>query len=88
MHDVTQTIASMLKAIYPCDGVSTRQHNEGAGDQTVWNFHVHVIPCDYQDNIYRSNQVNFPEPEQLRHAQMLREYVQANKDQLFQTKVS
>lgn len=33
-----------MKAAYGCDGVSTRQHNEPAGDQDVWHYHLHVVP--------------------------------------------
>src|SRR5690242_15070530 len=33
-------VAIALKAMYECDGTSMRQHNEPAGDQDVWHFHV------------------------------------------------
>ena len=34
----TRRIAIALKEAYRCDGVSTRQHNEPAGNQDVWHF--------------------------------------------------
>ncbi len=36
--------AIALKTAFECDGVSTRQHNEPAGYQDVWHYHVHVFP--------------------------------------------
>jgi len=36
--------AFAMKSAFGCDGVSTRQHNEPAGGQDVWHYHVHVFP--------------------------------------------
>jgi diadenosine tetraphosphate (Ap4A) HIT family hydrolase len=36
--------ALALKTAFDCPGVSTRQHNEPAGNQDVWHLHVHVFP--------------------------------------------
>jgi len=36
--------AIAMKSAYGSDGVSTRQHNEPAGNQDVWHFHIHVYP--------------------------------------------
>jgi len=33
LHTTTRAVALALKTIYQCDGISTRQHNEPAGDQ-------------------------------------------------------
>jgi diadenosine tetraphosphate (Ap4A) HIT family hydrolase len=41
-----------MKDAYRCDGVSTRQHNEPAGDQDVWHLHVHVLPRHQGDQLY------------------------------------
>ena len=41
-----------MKEVYKCDGVSTRQHNEPAGDQEVWHYHFHVIPRYANDDLY------------------------------------
>ncbi len=48
----TRRAALALKAAYRCDGVSTRQHNEPAGNQDVWHFHVHVFPRWENDGLY------------------------------------
>lgn len=57
LHAVTDLIQEVARAIrrsYGCDGVSTRQHNEPAGDQDVWHFHVHVFPRYDGDGLYGS----------------------------------
>jgi histidine triad (HIT) family protein len=49
-------IAIVLKSAYRCDGVSTRQHNEPAGDQDVWHLHVHVFPRYFGDRLYQRHE--------------------------------
>ena len=44
-----------MKAAFSCDGVSTRQHNEPAGYQEVWHYHLHVFPRYGADELYRSS---------------------------------
>ena len=39
-----QDAALALKRALGSDGVSIRQHNEPAGGQDVWHFHIHVLP--------------------------------------------
>lgn len=59
---------------YGCDGVSTRQHNEPAGDQDVWHFHVHVFPRYEGDGLYDSLPASafVPAPERRPYAEQLR----------------
>ncbi|MFC8599495.1 HIT family protein [Isoptericola sp. NPDC057191] len=71
VFDVTQRLARVMRAVYDCDGVSTRQHNEPAGDQDVWHFHQHLFPRYAGDELYRT----LPEPEWL-PAPRRREYAQ------------
>ena len=47
--------AVAMKAAYGCDGVSTRQHNEPAGNQEVWHYHLHVFPRWENDHFYRTH---------------------------------
>lgn len=49
---LTRRVAVAMKEAYRCDGVSTRQHNEPAGDQDVWHLHVHVFPRYEGDQLY------------------------------------
>lgn len=37
-------MARAVKAAYGCDGVTLFQANEKAGAQTVFHFHIHVLP--------------------------------------------
>lgn len=50
--DLTRRVAVGMKRAYGCDGVSTRQHNEPAGDQDVWHLHAHVFPRYDGDQLY------------------------------------
>jgi histidine triad (HIT) family protein len=49
----TRAIAYALKELTRCDGVSIRQHNEPAGSQDVWHFHMHVTPRYKDDQFYK-----------------------------------
>jgi histidine triad (HIT) family protein len=53
-HDMARRIALAMKHAFACDGVSTRQHNEPAGDQEVWHYHLHVFPRFAADDLYGS----------------------------------
>ncbi len=65
LHDTIRRVALALKEVYRCEGISTRQHNEPAGDQDVWHYHVHVTPRFHGDDFYRSRKIPFPEAESI-----------------------
>lgn len=44
LQSAIKRVATAMKRAYGCDGISTRQHNEPAGNQDVWHYHVHVFP--------------------------------------------
>ena len=52
IHVLAKRIAIAMKLGYQCDGTSTRQHNEPAGYQDVFHFHLHVFPRSNDDNLY------------------------------------
>lgn len=52
VHDLVKEIAIAMRSSYGCDGISTRQHNEPAGYQDVWHYHVHVFPRYHGDRLY------------------------------------
>lgn len=52
IFDLSQRIAIAMKGSYGCEGISTRQHNEPAGNQDVWHYHLHVFPRYEGDNLY------------------------------------
>jgi histidine triad (HIT) family protein len=59
----TKRIALALKQAYGCDGISTRQHNEPAGNQDVWHLHVHVFPRWQGDALYeRHHEARWAKP--------------------------
>jgi histidine triad (HIT) family protein len=62
-----------LKKAYACDGVSTRQHNEPAGGQDVWHYHLHVFPRFAGDDLYRSGYRETTPDERRPYADRLRE---------------
>ncbi len=49
---VAKRIALAMKETYECDGTSTRQHNEPAGNQAIWHYHFHVLPRWKDDDLY------------------------------------
>lgn len=52
IHSLSKKVAIAMKQAYQCDGVSIRQHNEPAGNQEVWHYHLHVIPRYEGDDLY------------------------------------
>ena len=72
IHEVAQKVALALKAVYACDGVSTRQHNEPAGNQDVWHYHLHVTPRYHGDELYTkltTRRQFMPTSERAKHAE-------------------
>jgi histidine triad (HIT) family protein len=63
--ETTKRVAIALKRAYRCDGTSTRQHNEPAGNQDVWHLHVHVFPRYTGDRLYqRHEETTWTTPEE------------------------
>ena len=48
---VAKKIANAMKEVFHCDGVNVQQNNEAAAGQSVFHFHVHVIPRFKKDGI-------------------------------------
>ena len=83
LHRVTRAMALVLKGYTRCEGVSTRQHNEPAGNQDVWHYHVHIIPRFEGDRFYEDRKRPFPAPERLAIAKELQDYLKENLSSLF-----
>lgn len=80
-------VALALRETNKCDGTSIRQHNEPAGNQDVWHFHVHVMPRYTNDRLYQlDDQKSWTTPEERKpYADKLRDYFldhQNNKEEL------
>jgi histidine triad (HIT) family protein len=69
---VAQKLALAFKKVYRCDGVSTRQHNEPAGNQDVWHYHLHIVPRYTNDHYYSSLRQFMPSSERAKHALSLK----------------
>ena len=55
VHRAVREARCALRLAYACRGTSTRQHNEPAGYQDVWHYHVHVFPRQRGDRLYSSH---------------------------------
>ncbi len=76
IFDLSKKVSLALKETYKCDGVSTRQHNEPAGNQDVWHYHLHVFPRYDGDNLYlNTNDTYWPNAdEKIIYSDRLRKY--------------
>ncbi len=54
VYRAAKRVAEAIRETYGCHGTSMRQHNEPAGNQDVWHFHVHVFPRYEDDDLYRN----------------------------------
>lgn len=57
-------VALAIKLAWDPPGTSVRQHNEPAGNQHVWHYHLHVFPRHGDDMLYR--QIRHPLDVQFR----------------------
>lgn len=46
-------VALAIKLAWNPEGTSVRQHNEPAGNQHVWHYHLHIFPRYGDDLLYR-----------------------------------
>ena len=76
VHIFSKRLALAFKTVYRCDGVLLRQHNEPAGSQDVWHYHLHVIPRFSGDGFYRTlpQKVWTTPEERAPYAQALKDY--------------
>ena len=71
-HSLSKDIALAMKSEYPCDGIMILQHNEPAGDQNIWHYHLHVIPRYQNDDFYSAQKSPFEVGERAQYAQKLK----------------
>lgn len=65
---VAKTLALRMKKALGCDGVNVLQNNEAAAGQTVFHFHMHLIPRYKNDSIkleWESSKVSEEELQEL-----------------------
>jgi histidine triad (HIT) family protein len=77
IYSVGKNVALAMKEGYGCDGTSFRQHNEPAGNQDVWHFHLHVFPRWVGDSLYvnHENTRYASVAERLPYAEKLRQHL-------------
>ncbi len=68
-------IARAVKREFKADGVWVSQFNEPAAGQSVFHFHLHVIPRYVNDTLLRG--FHLPEPSDMAKLQSLAERVKA-----------
>ena len=68
----TKRVGLAMKEAYSCDGVSTRQHNEPAGNQDVWHYHLHVFPRYASDGLYSAEKLRYDDTDREHYADLLR----------------
>lgn len=78
IHVLAQRIAYAFKDTYGCDGVSTRQHNEPAGSQSVWHYHLNIFPRYQDDKLYMSKDIPTTIEERLEYTGRLKRWIQSN----------
>jgi len=82
IHALSRNIALAMKSEYQCDGIMLRQHNEPAGDQNIWHYHLHIIPRYQNDDFYYTQKNPFAAKERASYAQKLSKWFMTNEDLL------
>ncbi len=54
IFEVVQKMALVMKKAYGCDGITTRQNSEPAGNQHAFHYHHHVYPR-YDGDMFNEN---------------------------------
>ena len=74
VHVLSREVALALKSEYHSDGIMLRQHNEPAGDQNIWHYHLHVIPRYQNDDFYTAQKSPFDAGERAKYARKLKSW--------------
>jgi histidine triad (HIT) family protein len=81
VYKLVKLLAIAIRSTYGCDGTSTRQHNEPAGNQDVWHLHVHIFPRYKNDQLYKNHDHKqfVSAAERKPYADKLRAFLQSSK---------
>jgi histidine triad (HIT) family protein len=76
VHEAARQIAIAFKKVCGCEGTSTRQHNEPAGYQEVFHYHLHIFPRYQGDSLYARHEDHRLTTceERMQYAEKLRKY--------------
>jgi histidine triad (HIT) family protein len=64
IFDIAKKMAIALKKAYNCDGITTRQNNEPAGDQHAFHYHFHIFPRYKDDDYNQPHEKRLAPPEE------------------------
>lgn len=76
IYQCARAVALAMKSAYGCAGITTRQHNEPAGGQEIWHYHLHVIPRYPGDEFYQTRLVLVEAGLRRENARKLRAYLE------------
>lgn len=79
IHELARVVALTMKAAVHCDGILIRQHNEPAGGQHIWHYHLHIIPRYENGDFYSSQKQPLPASERAVYAQILNNWIENNE---------
>ena len=76
IHSFEKKVAIAMKELYNCDGISSRQHNEPAGWQDVWHYHLNIFPRYKDDKLYELHSKKYlsKEKDRIPYAKKLKKY--------------
>ncbi|KKU62408.1 MAG: Diadenosine tetraphosphate (Ap4A) hydrolaseHIT [Candidatus Amesbacteria bacterium GW2011_GWA1_47_16] len=81
IFDISKKISIAMRNAYNCDGTTTRQNNEPAGDQHAFHFHLHIYPRydgdAYNINLTKKSTLSLPE-ERIKYVKLLKEELSNN----------
>jgi len=69
---MVKRVAVAMRQVLGCEGITVAQHNEPAGGQDVWHYHVHLHPRHVGDGFAEAKWINMPLDERARYAAQLR----------------
>ena len=69
---MAKRVAVAMRQVLGCEGITVAQHNESAGGQDVWHYHVHLHPRHEGDGFAEAKWMNMPLEERARYATRIR----------------
>ncbi len=65
IFEIIKKISIAMKKAYGCDGITTRQNNEPAGNQHAFHYHHHIFPRydsdQFNENMTKKSILSLPE---------------------------
>lgn len=78
IFEVAKKISIAMRKAYKCDGITTRQNNEPAGNQHAFHFHFHIFPRYDNDsfniNLTKKSVLSDPE-DRIKYANKLKKHL-------------